>query len=131
MARLSSPCLTCGELSRGSRCEDCTTIHNRITARAYETVSARNKGYDKAWDRLSSRARALQQFCLECGSTEDLQADHTPEAWRRKERGLAIRLKDIQVLCGPCNRRAGEARPGSPRAIADLKKKRRAAKGGG
>lgn len=128
------PCLSCGELSSGSRCEDCTTTHNRITARAYETVSARNKGYDPAWDKLSIRARKLQPFCLKCGTAEDLQADHTPEAWRRKAKGLSIRLKDIQVLCGKCNREEGEARPGSPRANEDLRKRGRHAKsykGGG
>lgn len=52
----------------------------------------------------------MQQFCLDCGATEDLQADHSPEAWKRWEQGLSIRLKDIDVVCGPCNRKRGQAR---------------------
>lgn len=45
-----------------------------------------------------------------CGSTNDLQTDHTPQAWARKNAGLAIRIEDVDVLCGPCNRDAGAAR---------------------
>lgn len=60
----------------------------------------------------------MQPFCLDCGATDDLQADHTPEAWARKAAGKAIRLQDIAVVCGRCNRDRGQARgiaPGQPR----------------
>lgn len=95
------PCLTCGEPTTGPRC-DVHTIDTKPTARA--------RGYDAAWQRLSKRARRLQPFCSSCGSTEDLQADHLPTAWERKAAGKPVRLQDIQVLCGPCNRAAGAAR---------------------
>lgn len=95
------PCLDCGEPATGPRCPEHTLDH-KPTAHA--------RGYDAAWTRLSKRARRLQPFCADCGSTEDLQTDHTPEAWARKAAGKPIRLQDVQVLCGPCNRAAGAAR---------------------
>lgn len=96
-----SPCLDCGQPATGTRC----TQH---TLDAKGSTTAR--GYDASWKRLSKRARRLQPFCQSCGATEDLQADHSPEAWARKAAGKAIRLTDIKVLCGPCNRAAGAAR---------------------
>lgn len=95
------PCLTCGSPCAGPRCPEHTT-----TAKG----TARQRGYDAAWDRLSKRARRLQPFCEVCGAVEDLQTDHTPEAWARKAAGKPVRLKDVRVLCGPCNRAAGAAR---------------------
>lgn len=94
-------CLDCGEPCDGPRC----TEHTHDTK---PTASAR--GYDHTWTKLSKRARRLQPFCSRCGAVDDLQADHTPEAWARKAAGKAIRLADIDVLCGPCNRDAGAAR---------------------
>lgn len=95
------PCLTCGEPCAGPRCDEHTTDPK---------LPAAQRGYDAAWTRLSKRARRLQPFCTDCGATEDLQADHTPEAWARKAAGKPLRLADVQVLCGPCNRAAGAAR---------------------
>lgn len=94
-------CLDCGEPTSGPRCRE----------HAVDTKPAASaRGYDAAWTRLSKRARRLQPFCTDCGSTEDLQADHTPAAWARKAAGKVIRLADVRVLCGPCNRAAGAAR---------------------
>jgi 5-methylcytosine-specific restriction endonuclease McrA len=95
------PCLDCGEPADGPRCPEHTVDTKPAAAQ---------RGYDHAWTKLSKRARRLQPFCLDCGSTEDLQCDHTPEAWARKAAGKPIRLQDVQVLCGPCNRDAGAAR---------------------
>ena len=103
-----SPCLDCGEPTTGPRCPEHTVDPK---------ASATDRGYDGAWTKLSRRARRLQPFCTDCGSTEDLQADHTPEAWQQKAAGKAIRLKDIRVLCGPCNRAAGAARGRSAREM--------------
>lgn len=91
------PCLDCGEPSGSTRC----TVH---------------RGYDSDWERLSKKARKLQPFCTDCGATENLQADHSPEAWARRAAGKAIRLKDIDVVCGPCNTERGQARP-EPQAL--------------
>lgn len=97
------PCLVCGEPSTGPRCaEHTTTIDTKPVAA--------QRGYDWTWTKLSKRARRLQPFCTDCGAIEDLQCDHTPEAWARKAAGLPIRLCDVEVVCGPCNRRRGAAR---------------------
>lgn len=104
------PCIVCGEPSPSSRCDEhrLPVNHHRPNK-----PSPAARGYDSAWAKLSKRARRLQPFCSDCGSTDDLQADHTPEAWARHEAGLSIRLEDVQVLCGPCNRAAGAARGAS------------------
>jgi 5-methylcytosine-specific restriction enzyme A len=97
-------CLDCGQPCAGPRCPEHTTVvDTKPTAHA--------RGYDASWTRLSKRARRLQPFCTDCGATEDLQCDHTPEAWERKAAGKRIRLQDIDVVCGPCNRARGAARP--------------------
>ena len=94
-------CLDCGQPSDGPRCAEHTTDPK---------ASAADRGYDAAWQRLSRRARKLQPFCTVCGTTDDLQTDHTPEAWARKAAGKAVRLCDVDVLCGHHNRQAGAAR---------------------
>ena len=99
-----SPCLECGEPTDGPRCPDHTID------RTDDKASARDRGYDTAWDRLSKRARRLQPWCTDCGATDDLQLDHLPQAWERKAAGLPIRLTDVEVCCGSCNRARGAAR---------------------
>lgn len=95
------PCLACGRPTDATRCAD-----HQVDTKA----SARTRGYNAAWDNLSRRARRLQPFCGHCGATTDLQCDHTPQAWERHDAGLVIRLEDVAVLCGACNRAAGQAR---------------------
>lgn len=97
------PCIDCGEPTDGARCVE----HARPSS---PKASASSRGYDAAWQRLSAKARRLQPFCADCGATDDLQADHRPEAWARKAAGKPIRLADVDVVCGPCNRRRGAAR---------------------
>lgn len=113
------PCLDCGELSQRSRCPECETTHRRSTRNEYQrraradgrlARSTTAQGYDSRWKRLSALARKKQPFCVDCGATDDLQADHTPEAWERKRRGKAIRLQDIDVVCRSCNIKRGAAR---------------------
>lgn len=101
---LMRPCMDCGEPSENARCEQHTV------ATGGQKTSADSRGYDHAWRKLSQRARRMQPFCTDCGTTDDLQADHSPEAWARKLAGKAIRLKDVDVVCGPCNRKRGAAR---------------------
>lgn len=96
------PCLECGEPSEQSRCAEHRLDDHHQTAH--------QRGYDSRWRRLSEKARKLQPFCSDCGSTTDLTADHSPEAWRRHAAGKPIRLRDIDVVCGPCNRTRGAAR---------------------
>lgn len=101
------PCLVCSEPTDGPRCPE-HTVDRKPTAH--------QRGYDAAWQRLSRKARRMQNFCTDCGSVFDLQCDHTPEAWRRKAAGKPIRLQDIDVVCGPCNRARGAARGNTARS---------------
>ncbi len=96
------PCVHCGEPSDRARCPRHRPKDTKPTAAT--------RGYGNAWTRLSKRARRLQPFCTDCGSAEDLQCDHKPEAWQRKASGKSVRLQDIDVVCGPCNRARGAAR---------------------
>ena len=111
------PCLTCGTPTKhGTRCKECSPSKQRWNERArHDRASTSGRGYGTTWQALSKRARKLQPFCLHCGATTDLQTDHLPIAHWRQARGLPVRLIDVQVLCGTCNVRAGEARPGSKR----------------
>lgn len=102
---MMKPCEVCDTLTENPRCD----LHR---PKPKPKPKRKQAGYDSQWKRISKQARKEQPFCLWCGATTDLQADHTPEAWERRERGLAIRLQDLRVLCGPCNRAAGQARPG-------------------
>lgn len=116
------PCLVCGELGPASYCER----HARADRAAYrratpDTRRRPGRGYDHEWTKLSRRARAAQPFCSDCGSTENLQADHTVQAWRRKRAGLAIRLSDVDVVCGDCNVKRGDARNVDRRAADDAR----------
>lgn len=87
------PCIQCGTPTAATRCSPC-------------------RGYDSQWERLSKKARRMQNWCTDCGSVEDLQLDHLPSAWERKAKGLRIRLGiDAQVVCRLCNVRRGQARP--------------------
>ena len=95
-------CLECGEPSPRPRCPE-HTIHRSRPSTAL--------GYDWTWQKLSKRARRQQPFCSDCGARDDLTTDHTPEAWRRKNAGLPIRLQDVDVVCRGCNARRGRARP--------------------
>jgi 5-methylcytosine-specific restriction protein A len=97
------PCIQCGEPSEQSRCHD-----HRPKAAAQP--SAHQRGYDYRWTQLSKRARRMQDFCTDCGSTDDLTVDHSPEAWAAKAAGKTIKLSMLQVLCRSCNSRKGAAR---------------------
>ena len=100
---LLKPCLTCGELSEQTRCPEHTVYSVQPSSTA--------RGYDAAWNRLSKRARRMQPFCSDCGATDDLTTDHSPEAWRRRDAGLVVRLADVDVVCRSCNSKRGRARP--------------------
>ena len=109
--RLMKPCRDCGEPTneRLGRCSECKTDEARKFAD--RGGSSRSRGYDRAWDKLSERARRLQPWCSDCGAREDLQLDHLPETWERKQQGKVLRLRDTGgVVCGQCNRKRGQAR---------------------
>ena len=98
------PCIHCGELSDRPRC----TEHRAKKAPKKGTTQ---RGYGHVWQQLSKRARRLQPFWSDCGSTDDLTVDHSRQAWERYEAGLPIRLDDVAVVCRPCNAARGQQRP--------------------
>lgn len=109
------PCITCGQPGEQTRCTGCQTEQEKTYAKAPKS-SATSRGYDNRWRTLSLRARRIQPWCSDCGSDQNLTADHSPEAWRRFEAGLPIRLQDIDVVCIACNIDRGSARPGGMRS---------------
>lgn len=119
MIGLDRPCVDCGDvIEKGTRCAECQAAKQYNKDKGRERLSFRANGYNSAWDRLSKRARKLQPFCSDCGTTQDLSADHKPSAWIRHDAGLAIRLQDVDVVCSRCNSTRGSSRPGTERAMA-------------
>ena len=86
-------CTVCGEPSPGSRCDE----HKHPQP---AKLSREARGYDNAWRTLSKRARQLQPWCSHCGTPDDLTCDHLQ--WPART------LKDVDVLCRPCNARKGK-----------------------
>lgn len=117
LSTLWSVCSDCGtsyeRTGSSSRCEECTPPPARTARRIVAEQrrgTAKDRGYDQRWRRLSERARRLQPFCTDCGRPDHLTTDHSPEAWRRREAGLPIRLEDVDVVCVWCNSDRGPAR---------------------
>lgn len=105
------PCVDCGTLSEHTRCAEHTVVH-RAENRAPETKApTRQRGYGTPWRKLSEKARRMQPFCIDCGTRDDLTADHSEQAWRRHNAGKPVRLADVEVCCRACNARRGRARP--------------------
>lgn len=113
LTSMKQPCLTCGALSVGNRCPRCSEAHKKVkpvTVAEPKRRYSHARGYDWQWRKLSEQARKLQPFCSDCGTTEDLTADHSIRAWTRRAAGKPIRLQDIDVLCRKCNTKRGAAR---------------------
>lgn len=106
MSALMKPCTNCGDISPTPWCTTCKPPK----AEPYPK-RPRQLGYDTTWDKLSVRARRIQPWCSDCGTTDDLTCDHSEQAWQRKADGLPIRLEDVDVVCRSCNAKRGRARP--------------------
>ena len=116
MSLLPRPCITCGDLTDASHCAEHTPRPpDRRRGRGRDHV-----GRGAAWDRLSRRARSFQDWCTDCGSRDDLTADHLPSAWHKVIKHRALTLHDVEVVCRSCNSRRGPAQPGSQRYVAWL-----------
>ena len=104
---LNKTCIECGEPSEKARCR--RSIGPRI--------HAIGKPEDTTGSGINSVAEpdACNRFCSDCGTVEDLESDHLPTAWERKAQGKPLRLADVDVVCGACNRKRGSARPGHTR----------------
>ncbi len=96
---LSRPCLDCGIPVAATRCTDCSLLLKAErpfpSGKRLSKASASARGYDYKWQRLSKQARALQPWCSDCGTDEDLTADHL--VWPARS------LVDVEVVCRPCN----------------------------
>lgn len=88
---ITRPCLGCGTLipSQRSRCPQCQPAKAKTAAR----------GYGSQWQATAKRVIARHPWCVQCGSTANLTADHIiPRA-----RGGSDHESNLQVLCRPCN----------------------------
>lgn len=94
------PCIGCGEPSTATHCTDCRPPARQITRRVGTFA------FDRTWRRLSTRARRLQPFCLDCGGRDDLTADHIIPVAEAPE--LAHEPLNITVRCRPCNSVKGD-----------------------
>ena len=112
-SRLPSICPECGDrFDRDDSYAECSECRPRRTSRPNHDYrgSSTARGYDYRWRKLSERARRLSPQCEDCGAVDGLTTDHSTEAWRRREAGLPIRLRDVAVVCARCNAERGAAR---------------------
>lgn len=114
-----SICAECGDQYepeyREGRCAKCKPrrdyrSEDRLRPEDKRRSDRDARGYDYQWRKLSLRARSQQPWCSDCGRPDDLTADHSAAAWKRKAEGKAIRLQDIDVVCVGCNATRGAAR---------------------
>lgn len=92
------PCIACGTPSEQSRCPD-----HRKDARVRNTPG--QAAYDPTWRRLSLRARKDMPFCQDCGTTDNLTADHLLPKQNYPE--LVHAIENITTRCRSCNSRRG------------------------
>lgn len=100
------PCLDCGcpvssRANMGARCEECAKQRRPLPPQECKPSSSR-RGYGCGWRRLSREARRVHPFCMDCGTAEDLTADHL--------RWPARSLADVEVVCRSCNSKRGALR---------------------
>jgi 5-methylcytosine-specific restriction endonuclease McrA len=109
---LPRPCIGCGvPVPSGSRCGDC-----RPPTKAPRPSSAQ-RGYDNKHRKLSEQARKAQPWCLRCGATERLQADHIVPILEAPE--LRLCKENLRVLCQPCHQQREPATFDERKAVYD------------
>ena len=103
--RLRSPvlkaCLDCGRPTSGSRCPR----HRREHERRRGTPDQR--GYDKQHRAMRRQAIDAHPYCVDCGTSEDLCADHIVPL----SRGGTNALANYAVRCRRCISRRGVGSP--------------------
>ncbi|MFT9539150.1 HNH endonuclease [Mycobacteroides abscessus] len=96
---MNRPCLGCGRLiAKGSRCSVCTPRRDRPKNHPHTNTTR--------WKKLSATARRQQPWCLDCGTTEYLCADHIIPVAERPD--LAYEELNITVRCRTCNGRRAD-----------------------
>lgn len=88
------PCLDCGaRTERTTRCPACQRLKDR--------EKNERAGYRRtyAWQQLSRATRRATPYCVYCGATDDLTADHV------RARSLAA---GVVTACRTCNSRKAD-----------------------
>jgi 5-methylcytosine-specific restriction protein A len=116
------PCLDCGQVIQPPSddvhwlclCSECDGKRkaNSPTKRGkrLSKKSGTALGYNQAWRRLSKEARRIYPYCMDCGTQDDLTADHLH--WPART------LLDVEVVCRACNSKRGPLRK-SGKAVSD------------
>lgn len=94
------PCITCGVPTTATRCEAHTLPKYDAPGRA----SRQSRGYDAAWQRLSSKIRAARPWCELCGTSQArLTVDHIIPMSLGGDNSAG----NLRVLCLDCHNRYG------------------------
>jgi 5-methylcytosine-specific restriction protein A len=92
-------CPGCGARhSRRGRCPACQRQYEK------QRGTPAQRGYDQEHRKLRLLALAAHPFCLDCGATSDLCADHLVP----RSRGGANTLSNYAVRCRGCNSRRAQ-----------------------
>ena len=83
------------------KCRDCQREYDRKRGKT------RARGYDSEHKRLAKLAIARSPVCVDCGTSEDLTADHIVP---RSQGGLNV-LTNYVVRCRSCNTARRNERP--------------------
>lgn len=92
-------CGYCGTVLM-TKADDCNTEASRQSSGERQPISKEIQR--EVWQRDQGK-------CVECGSREALEFDHIIAF----SRGGANTVRNLQLLCGPCNRRKSDKPPGS------------------
>lgn len=120
MTRAGHVCLDCPAFAPAgqSRCDDCRLAKQRTVQRDNDSrrPTARQRGYDRNWERIARRYRAAHPIC-ECPGYERCQhepgqceaisypIDHIVARRHFTDPAAANRDENLQALCVPCHGR--------------------------
>lgn len=91
------------DLTRG-RCPDCARSYDRakMARRRARRGTTSQRGYDSQYRELRKEAIAAHPYCADCGTTDDLTADHIVPLSQGGDPNGAL-----AVRCRSCNSRRG------------------------
>lgn len=105
MSRFPSPCLTCGQLSRGSYCPTHQAVLDQQHEQRRKQIKKTTKQYSGAYTRLSKIVRAMATECAICKlgaiPNDPWQADHLVPA------SEVYSLEQLRAVHASCNRLRG------------------------
>ncbi len=94
------------------KCRDCTRTYERERSRYRRAVrgTTTQRGYGSDHQALAKLAIARQPWCTDCGSTDDLTADHIIPT----SKGGRNVLSNYATRCRGCNHGKGNPGRGKP-----------------